>query len=81
MNGSHHYLESVVSGFVEKCLGSPIIGDEVCEVADLAQVVQRTHVNLAAVQQKQARRRRPDHCPLDRDDLLILMVGTAPAYR
>ena len=57
MNGSHHYLESVLSDFVEKCLGSPIIGDEVCEVADLAQVVQGTHADLAAVKQKQSRRR------------------------
>ena len=49
--------------------------------ADLAQVVQGTDVDLAAVQQKQPRRRRPDHRPLDGNDLLILMVGAAPAYR
>jgi hypothetical protein len=38
-NGSDHYLEAALSGLVQKCLGSPIICDEMREVADLAQVV------------------------------------------
>jgi len=56
-NGSDHDLKTALAGLVQECLGSAVICDEMGEVANLAQVVQGAHADLAAVQQKQSRRR------------------------
>jgi hypothetical protein len=46
VNGSDHNLETAFPDLVQECLRSPVIGDEMGEVADLAQVVQRTQSTL-----------------------------------
>ena len=56
-NGRYDDLEPALPSLVEEGLRRPVIGDEMGEVADLAQVVQGPHPDLAAVQQQEARRR------------------------
>ena len=56
-NGRYDDLEPALPSLVEEGLRSPVIGDEMGEVADLSQVVEGTHSDLAAVEQQEPRRR------------------------